>query len=312
MKNNDNFLEGQINLKGFFRVIYNTKWIFIITFIIILAFGLVYTFIVAPEYGSSSQIKISDDEIYYNDDLYKYFPAEASNLWIFKDYNRINSAVGKLDPITSELKSDSVLSEIIEKANLEITPYNLYRSIDIYIDRSLGSMTITVYLKSKELSYQTNKVLLETYINSKRSILEDAYSDLLSKLESRLEGLDSELENLSAQAQESAVEFGIMWYGELEKFGLEKIEISFVDPVLERNIETKYEEYKVLDNIRQNLTDNKDFFINRIEVIQSPKMSGIQDNSNYLRNILLSLAAAILAGIIVSFVVNYFKSRKNL
>ena len=93
---------------------------------------------------------------------------------------------------------------------------------------------------------------------------------------------------------------------------MDKIEISFIDPILAKNIETKYEEFNVLKNTKQNLVNNKDFFINRIEIIQNPEMSSIQDNSNYLRNILLSLIAAILIGIIVSFVVNYFKSFKNL
>ena len=309
---NKNNQVNEISLKSFFAVLNRRKITLIVTFLIIFAVGLVFTFLVAPEYGSSSQIKILDDDIYYNNDLFKYFPGEASNLWIFQDYNRINAAIGKLNPITSELKSDIILNEIIKKANLNIRASTLSRSINTNIDRSSGIETITTYLKTKESAYQVNKILLETYINSKKTMLEAAYSDLLNKLDSRLKDINNDLESLSAQSRQSAVEFSIKWYDELEKFNLDKIEISFIDPVLAKNIETKYEEFNVLNNTRQNLVNNKDFFINRIEIIKNPEMSSIQDNSNYLRNILLSLIAAILIGIIVSFVVNYFKSSRNL
>ena len=309
---NKNNQVNEISLNSFFTVLNRRKITLIVTFLIILAAGLVFTFLVAPEYGLSSQIKISDDDIYYNNDLFKYLPGEASNLWIFQDYNRINAAIGKLNPITSELKSDIILNEIIKKANLNISASALSRSINTNTDRSSGIETITTYLKTKESAYQVNKILLETYVNSKKTTLEAAYSDLLNKLDSRLMEVNNELESLSAQSRQSAVEFSIEWYGELEKFNLDKIEISFIDPVLAKNIETKYEEFNVLKNTKQNLVNNKDFFINRIEIIQNPEMSGIQDNSNYLRNILLSLIAAIIIGIIVSFVVNYFKSFRNL
>lgn len=309
---NNNNQVNEISLKFFFTVLNRRKITFIITFLLILLMGLVYTFLVAPEYGSSSQIKISDDDIYFNDDLYKYFPGEASNLWIFQNYNRINTAIGKLNPIVSELKSGITLNEIIKKANLKISPSVLLRSININIDKYSGIVTITTYSKTKESAYQVNKILLETYINSKKTMLEVAYSDLFSKIDLRLKEVNTDLEGLSVQARQSALEFSIKWYDELEKFGLGKIDISFIDPILEQNIETKYEEFNVLKNTKQNLVNDKDFFINRIEIIQNPEMSGIQDNSNYLRNILLSLVAAIIIGIIVSFLFNYFKSSRNL
>lgn len=303
--------EEQISLKSFFTIIFKRKWVFIIIFILIFGLGVIYTFVVAPEYGCSSQIKVSDNDIFYNDDLYKYFPQEASNLWIFSNYRRIDATVGKLDPISSEFKSDAILDGIIKKANLSMNKEELSRSIDIYIDRGLGIVTITTFSKTKELAYQINKILLETYINSKKPGLENAYADLLNKIELKLKEVSADLDSLSEKAQQDAITFSIKWYEELKKFNLGKTEIGFIDPILEKNIETKYEEFTALNNTRQNLVDNKDFFINRIEIIQNPEMSNIQDNSNYLRNILLSLIAALIIGIIVAFVVNHFKSSKN-
>ena len=200
MQSNQKDYEVQINLKGFFRVIIHRKWIFIITAIIIFAICMVYTFIFSPEYSSSSQIKISDDDIYYNNDIYRYFPDEASSLWILKDYHRVDTAVEKLYSINSELKSDSLLNEIITKTAINISPSMLYRSIDIYIDRGIGTLTITTYLKSGESAYKVNKALLETYINLKKTALENAYNDLLNKVESRLVEINSDMESLDRKS----------------------------------------------------------------------------------------------------------------
>ncbi|GAI18523.1 unnamed protein product, partial [marine sediment metagenome] len=65
MNNNTHSVE-QITLKGFFSVLNKRKIVFIITFFVIFSLGLIYTFIIAPEYGVSSKIRISDSNICYN------------------------------------------------------------------------------------------------------------------------------------------------------------------------------------------------------------------------------------------------------
>jgi capsular polysaccharide biosynthesis protein len=66
--------EVEITLKDFFRVLKKNMRLFIIAFIIIFVTGIIYSVIVAPQYGVSSQIKLNDSDIYYNNDIYKYFP----------------------------------------------------------------------------------------------------------------------------------------------------------------------------------------------------------------------------------------------
>src|SRR4030042_5860514 len=104
---------AELNLKSLFKILTKRKIAFLIAFFIVFVIGLTYTFLVSPEYSSTSQITLSDNEIFYNDALYKYFPGEADGLWIIpsteESLQKIDYIVGKLDPIDSELRSDVLL-----------------------------------------------------------------------------------------------------------------------------------------------------------------------------------------------------------
>jgi len=307
MDNNTHSIE-QITLKGFFSVLNKRKIAFIITFLVIFAFGLIYTFIVAPEYGLSSKIKISDSNIYYNSELYKYYPEEANNLWIIPEDNKIDYVVGKLDPISLELKANNILDDVIKNIGNDLTKRNLSKSIDIHIDRGLGIVTITTYAKTPELAYNINKYLINAYINNKKLYLEDSYNSFLKIIDLRIDEVEDELDFLSIKAEENAINFAIKWYDELDKLNLGKLELSFIDPILARDMENKYEEYVILTDTRKIMLNNKELFTDRIEVLEKPELHNIQDYSNYLRNILLSAAAALIFGVVIVFLVNYFKS----
>ena len=307
MDNNTHSVE-QITLKGFFSVINKRKIAFIITFIVILAFGFIYTFIVAPEYGVSSKIRISDSNIYYSSEIYKYFPEEANNLWIIPEYKKMDYVVGKLDPISLELITDDILSEVIKNTGNDLTKKSLSKYIDIHIDRGLGIVTVTTYAKTPELAYNINKNLINAYINNKKLYLEDSYNNLLKIIDSRIGEVEDELDFLSIKAEENAINFAIKWYDELDKLNLGKLEISFIDPILARDMENKYEKYVILTDTRKIMLDNKELFIDRIEVLEKPELYNVQDYSNYLRNILLSAVAALIFGIVIAFLINYFKS----
>jgi len=266
---------------------------------------------VAPEYGLSSKIKISDSNIYYNSELYKYYPEEANNLWIIPEDNKIDYVVGKLDPISLELKADNILDDVIKNIGNDLTKRNLSKSIDIHIDRGLGIVTITTYAKTPELAYNINEHLINAYINNKKLYLEDSYNNLLKIIDLRIDEVEGELDFLSIKAEENAINFAIKWYDELDKLNLGKLELSFIDPILAKDMESKYEEYAVLINTRKIMLNSKELFTDRIEILEKPELYNIQDYSNYLRNILLSAAAALVFGAVVIFLVNYFKSSKR-
>ena len=282
---------AELNLISLFKILAKRKTAFLIAFIIVFIVGLTFTFLVSPEYSSTLQITLSDNEIFYNDALYKYFPGEADDLWIIpstKDIQRIDYIVGKLDPIDSELKSDVILDDALNALQGKISKTQLIKSINISVDRWMGIVTIENYARTSDLAYNINKSILDSYVNQKKTELENAYNALLEKLDPEIELSKKEIAALE---------------GEVEK---EKI-----NPVLSKKLETEFEKYDVLNTTRQNMVSSKDLFIERIRVIKPPELVDVKNTSSYLRNILLSLIAAIVIGIIAVFTVNYFKNPKN-
>jgi len=282
---------SEINLKNLFKILIKRKIKFLIAFIIVFMVGLTFTFLVSPEYSSNSQITLSDNEIFHNDALYKYFPDEADSLWIIPDLKedqRIDYIVGKLDSIDSELKSDVILNNALNTLQGKITRSQLIKLTDISVDRWIGIVTIESYARTADLAYNINRSILDSYINQKKTELENAYNVLLEKLDPDIELSKKEIAALE-----------------------DEIKQETMNPVLSKKIDTAFEKYDVLNTTRQNMVDNKDLFINRIKIVKPPELIDVKNTSSYLRNILLSLIAAIAIGIITAFTVNYFKNPKN-
>ena len=293
MKENKKADIVEINLRSFFRVIMKRKLAFIIAFCIILALGLIYTFLTAPEYSSVSQITLSNNELYYSDAFYKYLPEEADSLLIIPDYDEdkeIYYIVDKLDTFPENLKSAEVLGNVSNSLKGQVTEKEIAESINVILDRWTGVITFTTYFDEPELAYQLNHELLNEYINLKKNELEENYGKVLVSVAEEIDGTEKSLELLFA-----------------EKEGNE-----YTDLTLNTTIDEETEKLAALNNIKDNLEDNEDYFINRIEILKSPDIDDVQNTSSYFRNILLSIIAAILVGIISAFVVNYFKTpRKN-
>lgn len=266
-------MDNNINFRDFFRVIAKRKISFAITFIIILAIGLSYSFLIAPQYSSITEIGISNNHIYHNEDLNKYLPKEADGLWIIPDKGYLDYIVSKIDQIPSNVTSGEFLDELIKRANINIDKEKLFKSFDFYVDRTMGTLTITVYAKNPELAYTINKALLDELIDFKKNERENGYKVLTEKIDTSINELKNELVKLPGD-------------------------------------EEKIFELTVLSTTKDVLLADKDLFINRIEVIRKPELFDVRDSSNYFRNILLSLFASFIAGIFMAFIVNYFKSYK--
>lgn len=282
---------AEINLKNMFKILAKRKVSFFIAFFIVLILGLTFTFLVSPEYSSTSQITLSDNEIFYNDALYIYFPGEANSLWIIPSTQgtpRIDYIVGKLDPIYSELKSDAILNNALNALQGKATKSQLIRSINISVDRWIGIVTLENYARTPDLAYNINKSVLDSYVNQKKTELENAYNTLLEKLDPEIELSKNEIAALESEIEKEAI-----------------------NPELSEKLNTAFEKYEVLTTTRQNMVSNKDLFIDRIKIVKPPDLTDVKNTSSYLRNILLSLIAAIVIGIITAFTVNYFKNSKN-
>ena len=206
---------------------------------------------------------------------------------------RIEYIMGKLSPIDSELKSETLISGAINLLNNEfidneLTKSQLIKSINITLNWWNGNVTLSTYAKTPELAHGINKAILDSYIDLKVNERKEAYNSVIKKLKSEISATEKLVSDLS---------------GDLEK--------NKKDILLSKKLEEEYNKYSVLTSIQNNLLDDKEYFINRIQIYKPPDLESVVNTSNYLRNISLSFVASLIAGIIAAFVVNHFKAPYN-
>lgn len=280
-----------INLKELFKVIKKRKIAFIIASIIILVAGLVYTFLVSPEYSSASKITLNDNELFLSNDFYNYLPEVADSLMIipsYKDDQEITFIVDKIDIIPEELKSGYVLSNTKKAIDNNLNTQQLIKSINTVMDRWNGILTITAYANQPITAVQINENLLKYLIEFKKIKLEEVYNDAIKKIDAEIKTTEGAIEVLNSNS-----------------------ETTSNDAISNLDINEELQKYDSLSKIKNELLDNKEFYTDTIKIIEYPDLANVRNESNYLRNILLSLVAALFIGIIAVFTVNYFKTNKK-
>ncbi|MBE3100878.1 MAG: hypothetical protein IMZ47_01200 [Firmicutes bacterium] len=281
----------EISLKGLLKVLLKRKLSFIIAFIIIFIAGLTYSFLVSPEYSSSAIITLANNELAFSDELYEYLPEVADSLLIiptYKEDQEITYIVYKLFIVSGEIKSDYVISNTVKALQDKIDEQQLIKSINVIVDRWTGILTITTYSNTPDLAFAINKNILEYFIEFKKIQVEKSYSEAIKRIDEEIFITRQSLEVLQNNVEENNN-----------------------DQVSSMTVNEKFQKYNVLTTIKENMLGNPDFYIDRIKVIQYPDITNVRNESNYLRNILLSLVAAVSIGIIAAFVVNYFKIPKK-
>ena len=86
---------------------------------------------------------------------------------------------------------------------------------------------------------------------------------------------------------------------------------TYISPEISRELNHDLIVYNDLENINYILKENRELFVDKIEVIEGPEISDVEASANYGRNILISIFLALIVGFIVVFVVNYFITSKN-
>jgi uncharacterized protein involved in exopolysaccharide biosynthesis len=288
-KNIQNITE--INLKIFLKILAKRKIAFLIAFIIVFVLGLTFTFLVSPEYSSTSKISLKNNELVFSDELYKYLPEVADSLLIipsYKEDQEIYYIVDKLDIVPEELNSEFVISNTVKALQDKIDAQQLIKSINAILDRWDGILTIITYAKTRDLAFTINKNILKYFIEFKKTQIEKSYNIALKKLDDEIASTSKSLAVLQNNTDENNISL-----------------------IASMEVNEEFKKYNDLTIIKENLLGNKDFYIDRIEVIDPPEISTVRNESNYLRNMLFSLMAAISIGIIAVFIVNYFKTPKK-
>ena len=257
MKEKKNLGKAAISIKDIWRVFLRRKWVFVGFSLIVIIVGLLFTFLKTPLYSSTSKIEVSG--VYYDDNLYKYFPVESESLGIYAPGMRANELEKEVLNRTSiELRGDKFLHEIKEELGLSISKDELYYNISTLIDNYSRTLKIEVISDNPESSFNINDRLINKYVEEKTEKNLEIFNDLIKKIDKSTEDTEEQV-------------------------------------ILNSLKEMKY-----------NLENNRDLYINRIEIVEEPTVPSEPFNTNYVRNIIITFFISIIAGLIAVFIPNIF------
>ncbi len=298
--NKDIINEDEIDLREIFRIFIKRKWWFIGAFLVVLIAGLLFTFLKTPEYTSTSILKVKED--YYLDSVSEYFPAEASKL-----------EIGSLNDVATELKLSRTLNEVTKDLNYNIDKDDLDSATGISIDKEKQILIITTAYSDPEIAHKMNETLLGVYGKEKNSEFNEVYGRLLQKIEARLAYMQEKIEKLSGKAEEYIIDFNVKLLSEVGKSG-SSVPFSgtnYISPEISGELNYALAVYNDLENINYILKENRELFVDKIEVIEGPELSDAGASANYGRNILISIFLALIVGAMMVFVANYFITSKK-
>jgi uncharacterized protein involved in exopolysaccharide biosynthesis len=312
---NMNNTNDEINLRELFKIIIRKKWLLIGLFLFIFLAGMLLTYLIPQDYRSTSDIRVSEGITILNDDTYNlFFPAESKNLWLFPvlDYwvniDRVDSKIAK------DLLSPEILKKVSKNLNKGIDYKELEKDITVSIITKDKILTITSDYKDPQIAHDINEVLLQVYSDELKNTFNANINDLLKKINDKSTTLMNEIKSLSADAEKYVMDLNIKLLKEKESNNLNSLyspQIDFLNPVLKNEIDTRTAVYNRLIMAVNSLTTTKDFYLNRIEIIDGPNVPDSSINASHFRNTILSFFAALIISLIVVFAVNYFQGSKK-
>lgn len=303
-----------IDLKALVKIIKNTKWWFISTFIIVFIIGMLLNFFAFPNlrYYSKSHIIVSFKNAVFQDLVSINFKEENVNLWLIVSPMYWNQSVNNwLTATTKTLSSDEFLGELAGKLNNRFTISELKKSIKFDRDIEINSLNITVSRNNKSEAYEINKKLLEFFSQKKEAEFQEAYLKLLLKVDDRLRALEKNMDLISEEASLKVTDY---YKNNLNNpdSNNQKVEEIFTSTALPDDLAAKineYEaEYKMLSDVKNNLIENKDFYIKRIFYIIEPD---VYSKLDFFRNIILSIFTGFLLACATSLFVNIYNNRSK-
>jgi uncharacterized protein involved in exopolysaccharide biosynthesis len=269
---------GTINLRDIISVFLKKKWIFLGFFTAVLIIGLLFTFIKTPVYKSTSVLKLKD--VYYEENLYKYFPEESRALGVFAPglvVEELESEI--LVKITRDIRKDALLDEVLAKLDFGITRNDLNETIYPLVDRGSRTITIIVTYTDAEGSYQINNLLINTYLENDKNNKSKIIENIITDINDRVTELRDE-------------------YGELENQDNKEIIESELDSINNLIID--------LNGIKYRVENNKESYVNNIEISGEPVIPAEAANMDNFKSILIAVFGAIAAGLIAVYLPSVF------
>lgn len=311
MEKEDQYGMEAVGIFSLLEVIRKRKWWLVSAFLVILTIGLAFSFLVARDfhYRASTMITLPTDNLKYQQMVSEEYPEQSSPLWLIKDGRITNTYFNnRLRVITTEIQSEDFLTELAHKLDGDIDPRRLRQRLDANHVGNEHFLVMESFASTYDGARDLNRMVVESYNDYKQRTFQQAYDQIIAQAEQEIAELDEQLSVLSAEAEEFALDFNRQLLDEIDLQDNVRLELTaseFLPPALEHWIESVAGRRNHLKDILTNLENNEAFYTRRIQVVGDVM---VDENFTYFRNILLSIAAALILSIILVYIVDLIDS----
>lgn len=276
---NSNSKKGEITLKVIFHILVKNKFLFLITFLIVFTGGLIFSLVSTYPYSIDTSIKLTDNYKHYDDFLLENFPEKTENLWLYEESEIKDKEIKILDSIQSEILSDNFLKELKRQLSFDISLEKLKKSIYSFSENS-RNLTIKIVYNDPEKTFEIENELIKLLKVNEESKLDSAYNLLLLEINKKIEKVSTEFES----------------------------EDSEID---NKGSDSNHEFYNDLTNAKTILLENKEYFVNRIVLVEEKKITDVYKYTSKSKNIIFSLILSVFLALIVTYSRYFYKCIKN-
>jgi len=315
MKKEDNkYGPVAVDIKNILGVFKKRKWFFAGAFLAILFIGLIFNFFIARDYQykASTVVTLPTDNLKFQKIISDEYPQEADSLWLIAEGIATNNYFNHyLRVLTLEINSEELLNDVVCNLDMNINLSRLKRLVLTEYQGNESFFIINTFYRNPEDAEKLNKTVIDSYISYKEKSFRKVYDELVSKVEEEIFTLEEDLSELSLEAEGYAISFNKELIENLtveDNIIIELKSTGFLPPELENEIDRITGRYNYLRDILDNLVNNEKLYTGSIEIVSDTR---VDENFTYFRNILLSIAAALVTSIVFIYIIDFIISIKS-
>lgn len=177
-----------MDIKDIFRTLIRRKWWFIAAFIIVVLIGIFLMFLKTEEFKSTAVLGINE---HYNNELaYIYFPDESEKLGIYSFAGtKEELEIERLKSLYDRMRQDIVYERALK--DLDISAEELKNIVNIGISGANKNIRIEVIDENPKEAFKINQAYLDAFLEVYEENIEDAYNELLIKIDNKLTEIES-------------------------------------------------------------------------------------------------------------------------
>lgn len=273
--------EDSIKIRDLISIFVKRKWYFTIFFAAVLVVGLLFTFIKTPQYESYSYLELKG--VYYDENIYKYFPEEAESLGIFAPEMDVKELEGSLlKNITAGIRDEDLLGEVSGNLDFKVSREELEQAVSTLTDSGNKVVRVTATYDDADKAYRINDTLISLYMENSSERKSEILDNVILEIDSRIEELQGRIEEGSGED------------GLSDDTGTET---DAAGSIIEE-----------LEKIKYNLENNRETYINNIEIQKEPFIPSEAVNMDIFKSLMVAIFASAAAGLIAVYLPGVFSS----